>query len=324
MSRSSMSELPCRRPVVILGGLRAADRTVVKRFALHLNAPVYAEALSGLREDEQLREVMITAGERMIAKGDFDAVIRIGSVPTLRFWRDLDESRRDLQVISFTRASFAGLSRGEVLPLAMLGDVSARRCDRDERFFREDRERAMAINEILDGEAQSELALVRRLSMDIPKSARVYLGNSLPIREWDLVATREDRSFTIEGNRGANGIDGQLSTFYGQCDPQRPNVAVVGDLTAMYDMNAPWIVPQLDTATRFRIYIINNGGGRIFGRVASLNRVKPEIRERVIENAHAITFDHWARMWSIADSVTELRPDAPASARAWQKYDALW
>jgi len=319
-----MSELPCRRPIVILGGLRESDRASVKRFLLSLAAPVYAEALSGLREDADLREVMITAGERMIGRGEFDAVIRIGSVPTLRFWRDLDESRRDLQVISFTRVSFAGLSRGEVMPLDMIEDMTASPCPRDERFFRDDRERREAIERILDEEPQSELALVRRISVDIAGGSRVYLGNTLPIREWDLVATRDDRGFTIEANRGANGIDGQLSTFFGQCDPRRPNVAVVGDLTALYDMNAPWIVPQLDPATRFRIHIINNGGGRIFGRVASLRKVEPQVRERVIENAHAITFEHWAQMWNIADSVKELHPDDAASSRAWQKYDALW
>jgi hypothetical protein len=33
---------------------------------------------------------LITASERMIRRGDFDSVIRIGNVPTLRFWRDLD------------------------------------------------------------------------------------------------------------------------------------------------------------------------------------------------------------------------------------------
>ena len=319
-----MSELPCRRPLVIAGGLRRADRARVVKFIRELNAPVYAEAMSGLREEPELGDVLITAGERMIARGDFDGVLRIGSVPTLRFWRDLDESRIDLPVVSFSRASFAGLSRGEVMSLDVLADVRSTRCERDGRFFREDRERAAALGRILDEEPESELAMVRRISRDIDRGSRVYLGNSLPIREWDLVATRDARGFTMEANRGANGIDGQLSTFFGQCDPGRPNVAVVGDLTALYDMNAPWIVPQLDRAMRFHIFIINNGGGRIFGRVASLKKVEARIRERVIENAHHVTFEHWAAMWKISDSVTELRPDAAASARVWQKYDALW
>jgi hypothetical protein len=45
------------------------------------------------------------------------------------------------------------------------------------------------------------------------------------------------------------------------------------------------------------------------------------MRERIIENAHDLHFDHWAAMWSIEDRVTELRPDA---GRAWARYDALW
>lgn len=319
-----MRDLTYRRPLVILGALRDADRDRVRRFVLALNAPVYAEAMSGLREDPAIRDLSITAGERVLGAGKFDGVVRIGSVPTLRFWRDLDESRRDLPVISFSRLAFTGLGRGEVRPIDDLdgGNVSAR--ERDDALFRTDRQCAAAIAGILDEEPESELAMVRRTSTEIESAARVYLGNSLPIREWDLVATREGRGFTIEANRGANGIDGQLSTFFGQCDPQRANVAVVGDLTALYDLNAPWIVPQLDRPTRFRIYIVNNGGGRIFGRVASLRRVARDVRERLIENAHDVRFEHWAAMWNISDSVTELRPDPTASARAWQKYDALW
>jgi 2-succinyl-5-enolpyruvyl-6-hydroxy-3-cyclohexene-1-carboxylate synthase len=308
---------------VILGGLHESHRTAVRAFALALNAPIYAEPLSGLREDPALAHLLITAGERMIGRGDFDGVIRIGNVPALRFWRDLDESRRDLPLISFSDLSFTGCTRGEVHPIdALPEDVSPR--DRDERFFADDRYRAAAIGGIFDEEPESELAVMRELSRTIPASSRVYLGNSLPIREWDLAATRGPRGFAIEANRGANGIDGQLSTFFGQCDPSRPNVCVIGDLTAIYDSNAPWIVPQLDAGIDWRIVIINNGGGRIFSRVPSLRKLDPAMRERMIENSHALRFDHWAAMWSIEDRVTELRPDADASRRAWERYDALW
>ena len=342
------------RPLVLIGGLHPRDRERVRAFALALNAPVYAEPLSGLREDTSLAPLLITAGERMIGRGDFDGVIRIGNVPTARFWRDLDESRSDLPLISFSTLPFPGCTRGEVHPIdALPGDVTPR--DRDERFFAADREQAVAITRILDDEPESELALLRELSRTIPPNSRVYLGNSLPIREWDLIATRAARDFTIEANRGANGIDGQLSTFFGQCDPSRANVCVIGDLTAIYDSNAPWIVPQLDPATDFRIVIVNNGGGRIFSRVASLKKLDESVRERIIENRHGILFDHWAAMWGmrhtvISDAesfesdagiiertgggavrgpgrraeVIELRPDPESSRRAWARYDALW
>ena len=334
---SPMSE----RPIVIVGGLGARDRARVRDFVLKLGAPVYAEPLSGLREDPAMAGLAITAGERMIPRGNPDSVIRIGNVPTLRFWRDLDESRRDLAVVSYSRLPFAGLSRGEVHSLDELPDNSrtgfevgrpgfspAGRAearptkDLEARppssWLADDHRLATEIQRILDDEPQSELAMIRELSRTIPAGARVYLGNSLPIREWDLVATREPRGFTYEANRGANGVDGQLSTFFGQCEGGRANVCVIGDLTAIYDANAPWVVPQLDAA--FRIVIINNGGGRIFDRVASL----AAIDKRLIINAHDFHFDHWAAMWRIEERVIELRPDAEASRRAWERYDALW
>jgi 2-succinyl-5-enolpyruvyl-6-hydroxy-3-cyclohexene-1-carboxylate synthase len=289
-------------PLVIVGGLHEHDRDRVRDFAIALNAPVYAEPLSGLREDPALAHLIITAGERMIGRGDFDGVIRIGNVPTARFWRDLDESRRDLPLISFSALPFTGCSRGEVHPIEAL-PVDAMPCKRDEGFFAADREQAAAIARVLDAEPQSELALLRELSRTIPENSRVYLGNSLPIREWDLAATRDARGFTIEANRGANGIDGQLSTFFGQCDPSRMNVCVIGDLTAIYDSNAPWIVPQLDPNIDFRIVIINNGGGRIFSRVASLRKLDESTRERIIENSHDLRFEHWAAMWGMEFSV---------------------
>ncbi len=289
-------------PLVLLGGLAPAHRDRVRNFALALNAPIYAEPLSGLREDPALAHLIITAGERMIGRGDFDGVIRIGNVPTARFWRDLDESRRDLSLVSFSALPFTGCSRGEVHPIEALPlDVTP--CKRNEEFFAADRQQAAAIARVLDAEPQSELALLRELSCTIPENSRVYLGNSLPVREWDLAATRGRRGFIIEANRGANGIDGQLSTFFGQCDPSRPNVCVIGDLTAIYDSNAPWIVPQLDSAIDFEIVIINNGGGRIFSRVASLKKLDESTRERIIENSHDLRFEHWAAMWGMEYSV---------------------
>lgn len=296
------------RPLVLIGGLAARHRQRVRE--LTRNAITYAEPLSGLREHSS-----ITAGERMIARGRFDAVIRIGNVPALRFWRDLETL--DLPVVHYSDLPFTGLTRGEVHPIAELPRIEFS----DEAFVEEDRAFASRIAAILDNEPASELSMLRALSRELPDGTRVYLGNSLPIREWDLVAER--RPFEHEANRGANGIDGQLSTFFGWCDPSRENVCVVGDLTAIYDLNAPWIVPQLGHR-RFRIVVVNNGGGRIFGRVASLRALDASLRERVIENVHGLRFDSWAAMWGIEDHVTELRPDEAASKRVWQRYDELW
>jgi 2-succinyl-5-enolpyruvyl-6-hydroxy-3-cyclohexene-1-carboxylate synthase len=303
-----------RRYLVVIGGLAPKSRVRVRTFIRNLNAPVYAEALSGLREDPSLP--LITAGERMLARASFEEVIRIGNVPTLRFWRDLED--RHVRVTHYSDLPFTGLTRGDVLPIDELPDLEG---ERDQAFFAHDREQAARFAAILDDEPQSELAMFRALSRELAESTRVYLGNSLPIREWDLAATREPRAFTYEANRGANGIDGQLSTFFGWCEPSQDNVCILGDLTTIYDLNAPWIVPQLGHR-RFRIVVMNNGGGRIFSRVASLRALEPAVRERIIENTHGVRFEHWAAMWGI--EVTELRPDEEASRRAWARYDELW
>jgi len=298
-----MSEL------ILIGGLAERHRNHVREFCLQSNRAVYAEPLSGLREDTRLDPLLIR-NERMLSRGNFERVIRIGNVPTLRFWRDLNSSQTN--VTHFSDLPFPGLIRGEVHPIEDLTPGRAEARPHIEEFFESDRAKAQEFQRILDEEPQSELAMMRALSEQIPPGARVYLGNSLPIREWDLVATRQPKNFTIEANRGANGIDGQLSTFFGWCRGDN-NWCIIGDLTAIYDMNAPWIVPQLDA--KFRIVVINNQGGKIFRRL-------PLRRLELIENAHQLRFDAWGKMWNI--DVTELRPDADASRRAWEKYDRLW
>ncbi|HET7433184.1 MAG TPA: hypothetical protein VFN10_00580, partial [Thermoanaerobaculia bacterium] len=311
--------LPSARTLLLIGGLAEEHRERVRAFAKALNAPVYAEPLSGLREDASLP--LLVSGERILHRGNFTRVIRIGNVPALRFWRDLEESRRDVDVVHYSALPFKGMTRGDLHPIDALPSLDPQA--RDEALFARDAEMAAEFAAILDDEPHSELAMFRALSRQLAEGTRVYLGNSLPIREWDLAASRE-KCFVYDANRGANGIDGQLSTFFGQCDPTRENVCVIGDLTALYDSNAPWIVPQLDPAIRWCIVIVNNGGGRIFSRVPSLRALDVDVRERIIENVHDLRFEHWAKMWSIEDRVTELRPDAEASQRVWQRYDQLW
>ena len=287
--------------LVLIGGLPASRRGEVRDFALRLGAPVYAEPLSGLREDAALRDLLVM-NERSL--GAARTVLRIGNVPTLRYWRDLDEKHRDVEVIHVTDLPFTGLPRGEILRELPPAPCALPPAPFD---FTRDREQYRQREALLDSEPQSEQAIIREISRTLPLHSRVYLGNSLPIREWDLAATREDHGYEIGANRGANGIDGQLSTFFGWCKPGAHNVAIVGDLTAIYDLNAPWIVPQLDAEAH--VIIINNGGGRIFERVASLRRLD----KRLIINEHAIRFDAWAAMFGI--DVDERRPDLEATRR---------
>ena len=53
-----------------------------------------------------------------------------------------------------------------------------------------------------------------------------------------------------QASRGANGIDGQVATFLGLSDGEGESWGIVGDLTTLYDLNAPALLPQLAPAKR--------------------------------------------------------------------------
>jgi 2-succinyl-5-enolpyruvyl-6-hydroxy-3-cyclohexene-1-carboxylate synthase len=323
-----------RRPLVILGPLEPADRSGVRDFLIRLDAPVYAEPSSGMREDPALDDLVVTSGEGALRAAEFDAVLRVGGVPALRFWRDLETTRQAVAVTSVSRLPFPGLTHGSLVhaaPGAALGALepsgTVDHAWRD-RLLARDRERRQALDRLCAAEVRAEPALIRQLSAWVPDGSLVYLGNSLPIREWDLAALRQHRAWRVGVNRGANGIDGQLSTFFGMCAGGRDNWAVVGDLTALYDLGAPWILDQLDPG-RVRIVIVNNGGGQIFARLSP----HAELR-----NAHRRTFDRWAAMWDLPHvrwdtvpptpdlperCVIELMPDPGDTAAFWHAYDAL-
>ena len=78
----------------------------------------------------------------------------------------------------------------------------------------------------------------------------------------------------------ANGIDGLVSSWLGVSAESDESWMIVGDLSALYDLGAPWILSQLKKAKR-RIVVINNGGGKIFSQVSWLQQM-PADAKRVI------------------------------------------
>ena len=106
-------------------------------------------------------------------------------------------------------------------------------------------------------------------------------------------------------NRGANGIDGLISTFLGiAADHAHDSWLILGDLSTLYDLAGPWILGQMPAQSRIRIVVINNGGGKIFSQVASL-RALPENARAVIENRHAIGFRPLAELWGLEYRLAE-------------------
>jgi len=147
----------------------------------------------------------------------------------------------------------------------------------------------------------SEPAVIRTLSECIPSDALVFLGNSMPIREWNFTASFEVPHSNCFANRGANGIDGEISTFLGVCQDSKANESwgIFGDLTTLYDLNSPYVLDQFSGSNQnIRIVVLNNGGGKIFSRLPSMAGFD-EKQKHLTENHHQIQFQHWAAMWGM-------------------------
>jgi 2-succinyl-5-enolpyruvyl-6-hydroxy-3-cyclohexene-1-carboxylate synthase len=291
----SMPFLMPRPDVILLGPLRDRDRDRVRSRVARWGVPVLAEAASGLRGDAALAAVELRGGERSLRGHPVRHVLRIGGVPSFRWWRDL-EDRPEVTVWSVLCGGFRGLGR-DCLVLPDFEGVRFQ--DGPEPAFPErDGFWAERLGQVLARFPLSEPALVRAVAEQVPPGSRVYLGNSLPIREWNLAAPCRDRGFRVWANRGANGIDGNLGSWLGwSADGDGESWALVGDLTAIYDANAPWILPHLPAATR-RLVVVNNGGGRIFSRLPGF----PDLAEPVktfTESVHGFRFRAWAEGWGL-------------------------
>ncbi|RAX28909.1 thiamine pyrophosphate-dependent enzyme, partial [Enterococcus sp. HPCN18] len=69
--------------------------------------------------------------------------------------------------------------------------------------------------------------------------------------------------YPVYSNRGASGIDGLISTAAGvQRASAKSTLAIVGDLSALYDLNALALLRQ--ASAPFVLIVVNNNGGQIF------------------------------------------------------------
>jgi 2-succinyl-5-enolpyruvyl-6-hydroxy-3-cyclohexene-1-carboxylate synthase len=327
--------------VVMIGDLEPEDHEEVFHFCLDLGAPVVAEATSGLRE--ALGELAIPDPDRMLRAHPPGKLLRIGGVPSGRFWRDL-EDLPETEVWSVTRTGLSGLSRASGVVAGPVGRVIKGLGDVENAgdaldYFRRTSRRAAEVDDLLESYPESEPGLLRVLSSYASLGSSLYLGNSMPIREWNLFAQTEKPLTDVRANRGANGIDGQISTWLGWTAETEEPWCIVGDLTALYDLAAPSWLAQIERKGRVLV-IINNGGGHIFSRLPRLDSMSERAKELML-NPHEIRLESWAAMWgmrylriSVEDDfdrlepagetlLVELIPDPSETALFWKAWDHL-
>ncbi len=283
------------RPFLIVSTLSAKERQKILPALRQWRGLIYLEATSGLRADPELSTRALRGNLQELVtsfkQNEVTSVIRIGGVPLHRLWRDL-ESHLSIKVFVYNDSPFSGLSRGvqkhgsiAELPQDLEGNLNSGDDSWVEHHLAAAQVASANLQQSLQMLPLSEPGLLACIAAQLPQSSRIYLGNSLPIREWDLVNhTHAD----IWANRGANGIDGQLSSALGLASEDHPLVVILGDLTALYDLAGPWMINNLKQP--LLLVIVNNGGGRIFSRLFNDER---------LEHRHALNFQGWAQMWNL-------------------------
>lgn len=140
------------------------------------------------------------------------------------------------------------------------------------------------------GEAQ----LAQRIGRLLPEAGQLFIGNSLVVRLIDALA-QLPAGYPVFGNRGASGIDGLISTAAGVHQAsQQPTLAIIGDLSALYDINSLALLRGCQMP--LVLLVVNNNGGQIF----SMLPTAAEQRERFYTLPQNINFSHAAAMFGLA------------------------
>lgn len=256
----------------------------VARLARLLGYPILADAVSQLRTGSHDTSLVIDAYDLLLRDESFarghvpDVVVRIGSMPTstafsvylqqhprcrhlvvdpLTAWNDPTATAREFLpwdpvtlcdavcrcLPSHKAAADTGWTADWLAAAACARAAVARELD--------------SLTELFEGNVFAELSRL------LPDDACLYVGNSMPIRDLECFWPTGSRAIRFLCNRGANGIDGFVSSGLGAAAvSDHPVVMVTGDLGFYHDLNGLLAVKR--HAVRATIVVLNNDGGGIF------------------------------------------------------------
>lgn len=160
------------------------------------------------------------------------------------------------------------------------------------------------------GEAQ----VAQRLPQLLADNGQLFVGNSLVIRLIDAFAQLPG-GYPVYSQRGASGIDGLIASAAGvQRANGRRTLAVIGDTSALYDINSLALLRQVPGP--FVLLVINNNGGQIF----SLLPTPAAIRESFYTLPHNLNFKHAAALFELGYQQPESWESLQqAVSQAWQR-----
>jgi 2-succinyl-5-enolpyruvyl-6-hydroxy-3-cyclohexene-1-carboxylate synthase len=140
----------------------------------------------------------------------------------------------------------------------------------------------------------SEAKLFYQLAEFLPAESTLFVGNSMPIRDLDSFFISNQKSIKVMANRGANGIDGTVSTAIGTAVYRKSVYLVLGDLTFFHDLNG--LIAAKLMGIDIHIILVNNNGGGIFSFLPQSEHTKHF--ELLFGTPLNIDFEHAVKMFN--------------------------
>jgi 2-succinyl-5-enolpyruvyl-6-hydroxy-3-cyclohexene-1-carboxylate synthase len=292
--------------------------------------PILAEPTSQLRCGPHDRSYVVTAYDLLLRDERFresaspDLVLRFGEMPTskpLRSW--LAESGADQIVVDALgdwnepSRRAAALLRAD--PTELAAGWAARLGEgrpRPAMWLDAERVARTAIAEELSAAGDpTEPGLQLALGAAYAHGELVYTASSMPIRDQEAFLPSTGVDVTFLGNRGANGIDGLISSGVGAAHATgRPTTIVTGDLGLLHDVGG--LAALREATAPVRIVVIDNNGGGIFHFLPQEQTLEESEFEALLGTPRGVDASKAAALFGLPhrrlDSLDEL-PDALAA-----------
>ena len=295
------------RGVVIAGTLNNPAPSVTA-LAAALRWPLLAEPASGMR----LPGSSLAAGQPLIADAGFrdahrpDIVLQFGGAPTTRATQALVRDAASLLVVESQgihadperKAAATLRAPAEPMAAALREKVTARHSSAwADAWTAADRVARAAVDATLDMlDEPFEGRIARDLAAAIPEGSVLFAGSSMPVRDVDhYMAPRE--GLRVLANRGASGIDGNVSTLLGIAAAGLPAYGLIGDLAFLHDA-AGFLWSARRVAPAVLVVVDNNGGG-IFTLLPQAD-LDPREFESLFVAPHGLDLEAVARAAGVA------------------------
>ena len=258
--RTVFSEQTRHKRIAFVAGPYTPEswQEAIYTFANERHIPIFADPLSGMRRfDGVLTNYDTWLASEYRDEWLPDVFIRFGAAPVSKRFNQW-MSAADQLVIEEPGShrdpsSRATICYGDALDfLPLIESINEPRFVERLRFFEDVAESAKPL---LQGEAE----LTKRL-LDT-SIERLFVSNSMPIRDVDTTLSAGTHVHVL-ANRGANGIDGVLSSALGSCYDTSHAALLIGDLAFYHDSNALQLLKR--HPGKFSVVIANNNGGGIF------------------------------------------------------------